>query len=416
MSTVVKPTALKPADGKPSSAAPTGLRRGVLGAISFSHMLNDMMQSLIVAIYPLLQADFSLSFLQVGLITLAYQLTASFLQPWVGYIADRRPMPYSLPIGMSSTLFGLILLSQAPNYGVLLLAAAMIGIGSAVFHPESARVARMASGGRYGFAQSVFQIGGNFGTALGPLLAAWFVLGRGRSSVAWFALAALLAIVVLLQVGRWYSAQVQMRRQQPSLRAEPEPPIKSRAAVLRILAILLLLCFSKFVYLASISTYYEFYLMQHFGVSLFSAQIHLFVFLAAVAVGTLIGGPIGDRIGRKLVIWVSILGVLPFTLALPHVGLTATSVLSVIIGVLLASAFPAIIVYAQDLVPSRIGAVSGLFYGFSFGLGGVGAAGLGLLADWRSIEFVYHVCAWLPALGLAAAFLPRLRGSRKPAS
>ncbi|HLR87909.1 MAG TPA: MFS transporter [Wenzhouxiangella sp.] len=395
-----------------SSAVP-GIRYGVLGGVSFTHMLNDMMQSLILAIYPLLQDDFDLSFLQVGLITLTFQLTASLLQPWVGYLADRRPAPYSLPVGMSATLFGLILLAHAPSYPVLLLAAGMVGIGSAVFHPESARVARMASGGRYGFAQSIFQIGGNVGQALGPLAAAWFVLGQGRTSVAWFALAALLAIIVLLQVSGWYSRNAAAARRRQL--ADAPVMIKSRARVFRILAILLVLCFSKFIYMASISTYYEFYLMHHFGVSLYSAQVHLFVFLGAVAVGTMIGGPIGDRIGRKLVIWVSILGVAPFTLLLPHVGLTATGILSAVIGILLASAFPAIIVYAQDLMPNRIGAVSGLFYGFSFGLGGIGAAGLGLLADRYSIEFVYQVCAWLPLLGLFAVFLPRLRpGGKKP--
>ncbi len=383
----------------------------VLGGISVSHLLNDMIQSLILAIYPLLQDGFDLSFLQVGLITLTFQLTASFLQPVVGWVADRKPLPYSLPVGMGFTLCGLLLLSVAPNYPLLLLAAALVGSGSSVFHPESARVARMASGGRFGLAQSVFQIGGNLGSSLGPLLAAWVVLRNGRGSVAWFALAALLAIVVLVQVGGWYNRHVAERRR---TKAPPAaPPIRSPTVVRRTLAVLMVLIFSKFIYMASIGTYYEFYLMHRFGVSLHSAQIHLFVFLAAVAAGTLIGGPIGDRIGRRLVIWVSILGVAPFTLLLPHVGLAMTSVLSVIIGVVLASAFPAIVVYAQDLMPQRIGTVSGMFYGLAFGLGGLGAAGLGLLADHFGIVFVYNVCAFLPLLGLLAVFLPRLRAGRE---
>lgn len=383
---------------------------GVLGAISFSHMLNDMIQSLILAIYPLLKSGFDLSFVQVGLITLTYQLTASLLQPLVGHFADRRPMPYSLPVGMGFTLCGLLLLSVAPNYALLLVAAALVGTGSSVFHPESARVARMASGGRFGLAQSVFQIGGNVGSSLGPLLAAWIVLANGRGSVAWFGLAALLAIVVLMQVGRWYGRHVAERRKRKVV--EAEAPIKSPAVIRRTIGVLMVLIFSKYFYLASISTYFEFYLIDRFGVPVHTAQFHLFLFLASVAAGTLIGGPIGDRIGRKTVIWISILGVAPFTLLLPHVGLAATGVLSVVIGVVLASAFPAIIVYAQDLVPARIGAISGMFYGLSFGLGGIGAAVLGLLADRFSIEFVYQVCAFLPLLGVFAVFLPNLRPQR----
>ncbi len=404
-----------PIDNRASANALAGGQKqgtvfGVLGAISFSHMLNDMIQSLILAIYPLLKSGFDLSFVQVGLITLTYQLTASLLQPLVGHFADRRPMPYSLPVGMGFTLCGLLLLSVAPNYPLLLVAAALVGTGSSVFHPESARVARMASGGRFGLAQSVFQIGGNVGSSLGPLLAAWIVLANGRGSVAWFGLAALLAIVVLMQVGRWYSRHVAERRRRKVV--EAEAPIKSPAVVRRTIGVLMVLIFSKYFYLASISTYFEFYLIDRFGVSVHTAQFHLFLFLASVAAGTLIGGPIGDRIGRKTVIWISILGVAPFTLLLPHVGLAATGVLSVVIGVVLASAFPAIIVYAQDLVPARIGAISGMFYGLSFGLGGIGAAVLGLLADRFSIEFVYQVCAFLPLLGVFAVFLPNLRPQR----
>lgn len=404
-------------DSSPEGPAPRdksgrGPAFGVLGAISFTHLLNDMIQSLILALYPLLKAGFDLSFLQIGLITLTYQLTASLLQPMVGLVADRRALPYSLPVGMGFTLCGLLLLATAPSYPLLLLAASLVGTGSAIFHPESARVARMAAGGRFGMAQSIFQIGGNAGTSLGPLLAAWIVLPHGRISVSWFALAALLAIVVLLQVGRWYAQQLVERRKRQA--AAEKPPIESRVIVYRAIAVLMVLIFSKHLYLASISTYLQFYLIERFDVSVFSAQIHLFLFLAAVAIGTLVGGPVSDRIGRKAVIWISILGVAPFTLLMPHVGLTATAVLSVIIGIILASAFPAIIVYAQDLVPHRIGAISGMFYGLSFGLGGIGAGALGLLADHTSIIFVYQVCAFLPLLGAVAALLPDLRPSPDP--
>jgi FSR family fosmidomycin resistance protein-like MFS transporter len=383
-------------------------RFSVLGAISFSHLLNDMMQSLIVAIYPLLKGDFHLSFLQVGLITLTFQLTASLLQPVVGMVTDRRPMPYSLPVGMCSTLSGLLLLAFAPSYAILLVAVALIGVGSSVFHPESSRVARLASGGRFGLAQSVFQIGGNTGSALGPLLAGWVVLRDGRASVGWATLLALLAIVILLQVGRWYHAHLRERVH----RRRIEGPVHPRALVWRTLGMLLILIFSKYFYLASISSYYEFYLIHRFGLTAQDATLHLFIFLAAVAAGTLIGGPIGDRIGRKTVIWVSILGVAPFTLLLPHVGLMWTTALSVVIGVGIASAFPAIIVYAQDMLPHRIGVVSGLFYGLSFGMGGVGAAVLGAVADHAGIVFVYQLCAFLPLLGTLAIFLPDIRPPR----
>lgn len=393
---------------QPLSQPQHGTRFHVLGAISFSHVLNDMMQSLIVAIYPLLKGDFHLSFLQVGLITLTFQLTASLLQPLVGALADQRPMPYSLPVGMSFTLSGLVLLAVAPSFAILLIAVALIGSGSSVFHPESSRVARLASGGRFGLAQSVFQIGGNFGTSLGPLLAAWIVLRHGRISVAWFGLAALLAIVVLIQIGSWYRRHLAERLQRKIVTGPAYP----RTLVARTLAVLMVLIFSKYFYLASISSYFEFYLIHRFGVSVRDAQYHLFVFLAAVAAGTLIGGPLGDRIGRKAVIWASILGVAPFTLLLPHVDLLWTGVLSVVIGVILASAFPAIIVYAQDMMPQRIGVVSGLFYGLAFGMGGVGAAVLGWLADVRGMLFVYQVCAFLPLLGIFAVFLPNIRPPR----
>jgi FSR family fosmidomycin resistance protein-like MFS transporter len=402
------PAALAESAAGPAIRCQHATRYDVLGAISFSHVLNDMMQSLIVAIYPLLKGSFHLSFLQVGLITLTFQLTASLLQPLVGALSDRRPMPYSLPAGMGFTLSGLVLLAIAPSFPILLIAVALVGSGSSVFHPESSRVARLASGGRFGLAQSVFQIGGNFGTSLGPLLAAWIVLRHGRGSVAWFGLAALLAMVVLIQVGGWYRRHLAERTQRKTVAAPAYP----RSLVARTLAVLLVLIFSKYFYLASISSYFEFYLIHRFGVSVRDAQYHLFVFLAAVAAGTLIGGPLGDRIGRKAVIWASILGVAPFTLLLPHVDLLWTGVLSVVIGVILASAFPAIIVYAQDMMPRRIGVVSGLFYGLAFGMGGVGAAVLGWLADVRGMQFVYNVCAFLPLLGSFAVFLPNIRPPR----
>ncbi len=378
----------------------------VLGGVSFVHVLNDMMQSVIIAIYPLLKGEFDLGFFQIGAITLTFQLTASLLQPVVGMVTDKHPLPFSLPVGMCFTLSGLLLLSVAPSYPVLLLAVGLVGCGSSVFHPESARVARMASGGRYGLAQSMFQIGGNFGQALGPVLAAAIVLKLGRSHVGWFGLLALLAIVVLLQVSRWYSQHINQRVRK---RAVDEVPAYPAKVVRRTIGVLLVLMFSKFFYLASISSYYEFYLMHRFGLTAHMAANLLGVFLFAVAGGTLIGGPLGDRFGRKRVIWFSILGCAPFTLLLPHVGLAATVGLSVVIGLILASAFPAIIVYAQDMLTHRIGMVSGMFYGFSFGLGGIGAAVLGLVADHFGIEFVYQVCAFLPLLGLLAIFLPDVR-------
>lgn len=377
----------------------------VLVAISFCHLLNDMIQSLLLAIYPLLKDSFHLDFGQVGLITLTYQLTASMLQPVVGYYTDKRPQPYSLVVGMSFTLVGLLLLSCATNFGMVLLAAATVGVGSSVFHPESSRVARMASGGRHGLAQSLFQVGGNLGTSLGPLLAAFVVLPRGQGSIAWFSLAALLGIIVLSNVGRWYKAQGGLPKKAPR---ESGQAVLSRRRIGWSLAILIALIFSKYFYLASISSYYTFYLMDKFGISVQNAQIHLFVFLGSVAAGTLIGGPVGDRIGRKYVIWCSILGVLPFTLMLPYADLFWTGVLSVIIGVVLASAFSAILVYATELVPGRVGMIAGLFFGIAFGMGGIGAAALGELADVTSVTVVYHVCSFLPLIGVLTAFLPNV--------
>jgi len=390
----------------PAAAGAATPRYGMIGAVSFVHMLNDMMQSVIVTIYPLLKNEFALSFVQIGAITLTFQLTASLLQPVVGAVTDKRPLPYSLPMGMCCTLAGLLLLAVAPTYALLLVAVALIGCGSATFHPESARVARMAAGGRYGFAQALFQIGGNLGQALGPLFAAAVVLKLGRASAAWFGLVALLAIVMLLQVGRWYHRHVTERGHKHALTSQPRFP---RVVVRYTVGLLLVLMFSKFFYLASISSYYEFYLMHRFGLSAHAAANLLAVFLFAVAAGTLLGGPFGDRIGRRRVIWFSILGCAPCTLALPYVGLGWTVALSVVIGLVLASAFPAIIVYAQDMLTHRIGMVSGLFYGFGFGLGGIGAAALGLLADDFGIDFVYRACAFLPLLGLLAVFLPDVR-------
>jgi FSR family fosmidomycin resistance protein-like MFS transporter len=385
----------------------------VLSALSFCHLLNDMMQSLLPAIYPILKSAYALDFGQIGLITLTNQLTASLLQPVIGSFTDRRPKPYSLAIGMGFTLSGLILLSIATHFGWLLLSAGLVGIGSAVFHPESSRIARLASGGRHGFAQSLFQVGGNTGSSLGPLLAAFIVLPRGQSSIAWFSLVALLAIGLLWNIGNWYRVHLSERAQ---TRAAHEPHHHlSRVRVAWSIFILLALIFSKYIYLASLSVYYTFYLIHKFDVSVKTAQLMLFGFLGAVAAGTIIGGPIGDRLGRKYVIWVSILGVLPFTLILPYANLFWTGVLSVIIGVILASAFSAILVYAQELLPGNVGMVSGLFFGFAFGIGGIGAAALGKLADATSVTFVYHVCAYLPAIGILTAFLPNLETRRSHA-
>jgi len=375
----------------------------VLSALSFSHFLNDMMQSLIVAIYPLLKSNFALSFTQIGLITLTYQITASLLQPLVGLYTDRHPKPYSLSVGMGFTFAGMLLLAIAPSFEAVLIAAALVGTGSSIFHPESSRIARMASGGKHGLAQSVFQVGGNAGASAGPLLAAWIIIPHGQRSLAWFSGAALLAMMVLFYVGTWYKHnRIAAHRKAQTLGAV----LISRRTQLGSIAILLILIFSKYFYLSSLTSYYTFYLIAKFHLPVQSAQMYLFMFLFAVAVGTLVGGPVGDRIGRKYVIWGSILGVAPFTMLLPYADLFWTGVLTVIIGVVLASAFSAIVVFAQELIPGKVGMVSGLFFGFAFGMGGLGAAVLGKLADMTDIQFVYHVCAYLPLIGLLTVFLP----------
>jgi MFS transporter, FSR family, fosmidomycin resistance protein len=393
-------------------AAAQGTVVAVLAAISVCHMLNDVIQSLIMAIYPMLKTNFALGFAQIGLITFTFQFTASVLQPFVGYYTDRYPTPYSLVLGMGSSLVGLLLMAVASSYVMVLAAAALIGMGSSVFHPESSRVARLASGGRHGLAQSVFQVGGNFGTAIGPLLAAFVVLPKGQGSLAWFSIVALIAMVMLGGIGIWYGKTLKVNDAAPPKESEAIAAL-SRAKVARSIAILMALTFSKHFYLVSITSFYIFYLIHTFELSVQSAQLYLFIFLGAVAAGTVIGGPIGDKIGPRRVIWWSILGVLPFTLAMPYVDLFWTAVLSAIIGVILASAFPQILVYAQTLIPGRVGMVAGLFFGLAFGIAGIGAALLGWLADATSIDFVYHVCAFLPAIGLLAAFLPETAKPRR---
>jgi FSR family fosmidomycin resistance protein-like MFS transporter len=384
----------------------------VLAAISICHLLNDMMSSLLPAIYPLLKSSFNLNFAQVGLITLTYQTTASLLQPMIGFYTDKRPRPFSLPVGMGATLVGLILLASARTFPALLVAAALVGTGSSVFHPESSRVARMASGGQHGLAQSIFQVGGNAGLSFGPLLAAFFVLPRGQNSLAWFSLAALAGMLLLTGVSTWAKNHAVSWKKFSAKHDIDKPPDLSTGRITASVAILMALLFSKFVYLASLTSYYTFYLINKFQVSVEAAQVHLFVFLGAVALGTLVGGPVGDRIGRKSVIWCSILGVLPFTLLLPYANLFWTEILSVVIGLILASAFSVIVVYAQELVPGKVGMISGLCFGFAFGMAGLGAAVLGWLADLTSINFVYLVCSYLPAVGLLAAFLPNIERPR----
>ncbi len=381
----------------------------VLGAISASHFLNDMLQALIFAIYPLLKTNFSLSFAQIGFLTLTYQLTASVFQPVVGFYTDKHPKPYSLVFGMGSTCLGLLLLSVASSYHFLLISAAMVGLGSSIFHPESSRVARMASGGQHGLAQSIFQVGGNAGTSTGPLLAALIIFPLGQHSLAWFSLAALLAMFILWRVGVWYSNHQRQNKAKAKINANGLP----RNTIVMALVVLLLLITSKYLYLASLTNYYTFYLMHHFGLDAQAAQYHLFVFLFAVAAGTVLGGPIGDRVGRKRVIWFSILGVSPFTMLLPHADLFWTTVLSFVIGFILASAFSAIIVYAQELVPGKVGTISGLFFGFAFGVAGIGAALLGKLADQYGIEYVYWLCGWLPLMGIITILLPNITKSHE---
>ena len=380
----------------------------VLFAISFSHCLNDTIQALLPSIYPMLRDSFHLNFAQLGWITFTFQCTASLFQPLVGFVTDKKPMPHSLAVGMGLTLVGLLALAFANSYPLILISAATVGLGSAIFHPEASRVAHMAAGARRGFAQSFFQLGGNFGSALGPLLAALIIVSRGQKYVACFCLLALLGVFVLWKIGTWQKNNFhRITRKAHATRQLP------RKKVLAALAVLVALIFSKYVYLVSVTTYYTFYLIHHFGVSVKTSQLLLFVFLFAVALGTIIGGPVGDRIGRKRVIWVSILGVAPFSILLPHVGLVGTAILTVFIGVILASAFSAILVYAQELVPEKVGMIAGLFFGLAFGIAGIGAAALGQLADHTSIEFVFNVCAFLPLIGLLTVLLPDVEPQRK---
>lgn len=383
----------------------------ILLSISFSHLLNDSIQSLIPSIYPIVKNSFHLSFAQVGLITFTFQLAASLLQPFVGYYTDRNPQPFSLAVGMSFTLIGLIFLSFAGSFEAILISVGLIGIGSSIFHPEASKVAYMASGGKRGLAQSIFQVGGNAGTALGPLLAAIIIVPYGRTHILYFGILAMIAIVVLSTIGKWYKNNIHLIKPKHYNTSE-NIPLFSKKKITFSIIILLMLIFSKYFYLASMSSYYTFYLMNKFGLSVQSSQIHLFIFLAAVAAGTFIGGPLGDRFGRKYVIWFSILGVAPFTLLLPHVNLFWTTILSVFIGFILSSAFSAILVYAQELMPGKVGMVSGLFFGFAFGMGGIGSAVLGVLADHTSIVFVYQVCAFLPLIGLITGFLPNIGGKK----
>ncbi|PYE88453.1 MFS transporter [Phyllobacterium leguminum] len=379
---------------------------GIILAISFCHLLNDMMQSLLSAIYPILKDNYHLDFWQIGLLTFTFQITASILQPVIGMYTDKRPMPYSLPVGMGFSLVGLVLLAIAHHYPLLLAGAACVGMGSSIFHPESSRVARLASGGRHGLAQSLFQVGGNFGSAVGPLLAAFIVLPRGQGSIAWFSIAALIGMFILWRVGDWYARYRSTHANRPSANRALPLPRRQVAVALTVLAILV---FTKYVYMASLTSYYTFYTISEFGVSVQASQLLLFLFLGAVAAGTILGGPIGDRIGARAVIWFSILGVLPFTLAMPYANLPVTAVLTVVIGFILASAFPAIVVFAQELVPGRVGMIAGLFFGFAFGVAGIAAAALGLVADAKGISFVYTICSYLPLLGLLAVFLPNIR-------
>ncbi len=377
----------------------------ILGAVALVHLLNDLTQAMLPSIYPMLKAQFGLTFTQVGLITLVFQCTASLLQPWIGLYTDRRPMPFLLPLGMVATLIGVLMMSVAGSFPALLIAAALIGVGSSTFHPEASRVARIASGGRFGFAQSLFQVGGNVGSALGPLLAAVIIIGRGQGNIAWFALLVVVAIAVLVRVGRWHSAHLAgLPRKATSHAVSP----LSKGRVYGALTVLALLVFSKYVYMSSLSSYYTFYLIDKFGLSVSSAQLYLFLFLAAVAAGTFMGGPIGDRIGRKRVIWISILGAAPFTLALPYVGLFWTAVLSVVIGFVISSAFSAIVVFAQELMPGKVGMIAGIFFGLMFGVSGIGAAAMGHIADVAGIAYVYKLCSFLPLLGILTVLLPHI--------
>lgn len=378
---------------------------GILGAVALVHLLNDLTQAMLPSIYPMLKAQFGLSFTQVGLITLVFQCTASLLQPWIGLYTDRKPMPFLLPLGMCATLVGVLLMSVAASFPALLVAAALIGVGSSTFHPEASRVARLASGGRFGFAQSLFQVGGNIGSALGPLLAAGIVVGRGQGNIAWFAALVVVAIAVLVRVSRWHRDHLASL---PRKAAAPALSPLSKGRVAGALAVLALLVFSKYIYMSSLTSYYTFYLIDKFGVSVAAAQMYLFLFLAAVAAGTFMGGPIGDRIGRKRVIWMSILGAAPFTLMLPYVDLLWTAILSVVIGFVISSAFSAIVVFAQELMPGKVGMIAGIFFGLMFGVSGIGAAAMGHIADVAGIAHVYKLCSYLPLLGVLTVLLPHV--------
>ncbi|MCU1751355.1 MFS transporter [Pseudomonas sp. 6D_7.1_Bac1] len=403
MATSNAQTAVSPA---PATSQSSPLVMRIIGAVALAHLINDLIQSVLPSIYPMLKANYGLTFTQVGLITLTFQLTASLLQPWVGYYTDRHPKPYLLPAGMICTLIGILMMSQVGSFPLILLAAGLIGIGSSTFHPEASRVARLASGGRFGLAQSTFQVGGNAGSAFGPLLAAAIIIPFGQGNVAWFGLFAVFALVVLYGISRWYANHLSLFKLKQGQVATHG---LSKGRVISALVVLGLLVFSKYFYMASLTSYFTFYLIEKFDLSVASSQLHLFLFLGAVAAGTFFGGPIGDKIGRKAVIWFSILGVAPFTLILPHVDLFWTSIVSVVIGFILASAFSAIVVYAQELVPGNVGMIAGVFFGLMFGFGGIGAALLGHLADIHGIEYVYMLCSFLPLFGVLAIFLPRTK-------
>ena len=407
-------TTVEPASTGSISAQQAAQRTifAVLFTISFAHLLNDLMQAVIPAVYPVLKTNYRLSYTQIGIITFTFQLTASILQPFVGLYTDKKPQPYSLSIAMLLTMTGLILLSMASGFTSILLAVSLVGMGSSVFHPESSRVAHMASGGRKGLAQSIFQLGGNAGSAIGPLLAAMIVVPHGQPHILWFTIIAVIGFMVLTQIGKWYAGHLYLKQQPGGNKASSSialSPKKIAAAI----GILLVLIFSKYFYMASMTSYFTFFLIEKFHVTVQQSQLYLFMFLAAVAVGTIIGGPLGDKFGRKYVIWLSILGAAPFTLLLPHANLFWTGILAVIIGVIIASAFSAILVYATDLVPGKVGMIAGLFFGFAFGMGGIGSALLGWLADKTSIEYVYSICAYLPLIGIVTVFLPDIRTARK---